>query len=86
MIAERLSAYEHETAPLLEHYKERGLLTVVDGHGTFDEVYRASATSSTRCTPSACAGPPRSCARCASPARVVAEMHEATQGGDRARA
>jgi adenylate kinase len=40
VIAERLAAYEHETAPLLKHYKERGLLTVVDGIGTFDEVFQ----------------------------------------------
>lgn len=39
VIAERLSAYEHETAPLLEHYEECGLLTVVDGRGTFDQVF-----------------------------------------------
>ena len=39
VIAERLSAYEHETAPLLEHYEARGLLSHVDGSGTLDEVF-----------------------------------------------
>jgi adenylate kinase len=39
VIAERLSEYEHETAPLLEHYEARGLLSRVDGTGTLDEVF-----------------------------------------------
>jgi adenylate kinase len=39
VIAERLAAYEHETAPLIEHYAERGLLSRVDGSGTLDEVF-----------------------------------------------
>lgn len=39
-IAERLSAYEHETAPLLAHYKTQGLLTVVDGQGSFEDVFQ----------------------------------------------
>ena|SRR5579862_5704607 len=38
-IAERLSAYEHQTAPLLEHYAERGILSRVDGAGSPDEVF-----------------------------------------------
>jgi adenylate kinase len=39
VIAERLNAYEHETAPLIVHYAERGLLSRVDGSGTLDEVF-----------------------------------------------
>ena len=39
VIAERLRAYERETAPLLDHYEARGLLTHVDGQGTVDEVF-----------------------------------------------
>ena len=38
-IAERLAAYEQETKPLLDHYEKRGLLSRVDGRGTFDEVF-----------------------------------------------
>jgi adenylate kinase len=38
-IAERLSAYEHETKPLLDYYRARDLLSVVDGSGTLDEVF-----------------------------------------------
>ena len=37
-IAERLAAYEHETAPLHRPLRERGLLETVDGDGTADEV------------------------------------------------
>jgi adenylate kinase len=39
VIAERLAEYEHETAPLIEHYAERGILSRVDGEGTTDEVF-----------------------------------------------
>jgi adenylate kinase len=39
-IAERLHSYEQETAPLLDHYEGRGLLTHVDGQGTVDEVFK----------------------------------------------
>jgi adenylate kinase len=39
VIAERLAAYEHETAPLLVHYEGRGLLSRVDGEGSVDEVF-----------------------------------------------
>jgi len=38
-IEERLLAYEQETAPLLEHYREAGILSIVDGDGTLDEVF-----------------------------------------------
>lgn len=37
-IAQRLSLYEEQTAPLLEWFAERGKLVVVDGLGTEDEV------------------------------------------------
>jgi adenylate kinase len=40
VIAERLSAYEHETKPVITHYEERGLLSHVDGQGTVDEVFQ----------------------------------------------
>jgi adenylate kinase len=32
------SAYERWTKPVVEHYREQGLLTVIDGDGTFDDV------------------------------------------------
>jgi len=37
-IRKRLDEYEAKTAPLLEWYRERGLLEVVDGRGTEEEV------------------------------------------------
>ncbi len=37
-IRRRLELYERETAPLIQWYKSRGLLTVVDGSGSPDEV------------------------------------------------
>lgn len=37
-IKRRLALYEKETAPLIDWYKSRDLLTVVDGHGDADEV------------------------------------------------
>jgi adenylate kinase len=37
-IRRRLELYERETAPLVEWYKSRGLLAVVDGSGTPDQV------------------------------------------------
>ena len=38
-IARRLSLYEAETAPLLAWFETRGILAVVDGIGTEDEVF-----------------------------------------------
>ena len=38
-IERRLALYEQETAPLLEWFEQRGLLRVVDGLGTEDEVF-----------------------------------------------
>ena len=37
-IEKRLAEYERETAPLIDWYRELGLLEVVDGQGTADEV------------------------------------------------
>lgn len=39
-IKRRLKVYDRETAPLVEHYRERGLLRVVDAEGRVEEVYR----------------------------------------------
>jgi adenylate kinase len=38
-IDRRLELYERETEPLLEWFAARGLLVVVDGLGTEDEVF-----------------------------------------------
>src|SRR5881227_2498405 len=37
----RLEAYRHQTAPLIDHYREKGLLRVVDGMRPIDEVTEA---------------------------------------------
>lgn len=37
-IERRLELYEQEAAPILDYYREQGLLTVVDGVGTGEEV------------------------------------------------
>ncbi len=37
-IRNRFKIYEEQTAPLIETYQERGLLVMVDGIGTVDEV------------------------------------------------
>lgn len=39
VIAERLKSYWHETRPLLEYYRRRGVLRVIDGIGTTDQVF-----------------------------------------------
>ena len=38
-IARRLSLYEEQTAPLIAYYRQKGILAVVDGVGTPDEVF-----------------------------------------------
>jgi adenylate kinase len=38
-IANRMDVYRAQTAPLLEYYSQRGLLTSIDGMGTPDEVF-----------------------------------------------
>ncbi|SCY48118.1 Adenylate kinase [Microbacterium sp. LKL04] len=37
-IAKRLSIYESETAPILDVYRERGIVDEVDGFGSLDEI------------------------------------------------
>ena len=41
VIAKRLETYEKETAPLLDIYKQRGLLISVNGVGEIDEISNA---------------------------------------------
>jgi len=38
-VTNRLEVYERSTAPLVEHYREKGLLKVVDGDQDVDAVY-----------------------------------------------
>ena len=38
VIANRLSIYERETAPILDVYHERGIVDVIDGVGSLDEI------------------------------------------------
>jgi adenylate kinase len=38
-IAKRLAIYENETAPILDVYRSRGVVDVIDGVGSLDEVY-----------------------------------------------
>jgi adenylate kinase len=38
-ISERLIVYKNQTAPVLQYYAQRNLLTAVDGSGTPDEVF-----------------------------------------------
>lgn len=38
-IRNRLQVYEQQTAPLVEHYRERGLLRTIKAEGTVDEVH-----------------------------------------------
>ena len=38
-IAKRLTIYESETAPILDLYRERGIVDQIDGVGSLDEVY-----------------------------------------------
>ena len=40
-IRERLRVYDEMTAPLLEHYRERGLLLEIPGVGTIEKVFAA---------------------------------------------
>jgi adenylate kinase len=41
VIANRLEAYDKSTAPLKEYYHRAGLLTIVDGSGDPESIYRA---------------------------------------------
>ncbi|MDE0545337.1 adenylate kinase [Microbacterium sp. C7(2022)] len=38
VIANRLGIYERETAPILDVYRERGIVDAIDGVGTLDEI------------------------------------------------
>jgi len=38
-VERRLQLYEQETVPIIDYYRKRGLLTVVDGVGEGDEVF-----------------------------------------------
>jgi adenylate kinase len=40
-VRERLRVYRENTEPVVEHYRERGVLSEVDGEGTPDEVFAA---------------------------------------------
>ena len=44
VIRQRLSVYAKNTAPVLDHYRQRGLLREISGTGTRDEVF-ASVTA-----------------------------------------
>ncbi|MCT9819079.1 adenylate kinase [Microbacterium sp. W1N] len=44
-IAKRLSIYESETAPILDVYRERGIVDAVDGVGSLDEVFERIITA-----------------------------------------
>jgi adenylate kinase len=39
VVAERLKTYRTQTRPLLDYYRQRGILESVDGQGTVDEVF-----------------------------------------------
>ena len=39
VIAERLQSFRRQTAPLLDYYRSRGVLDVIDGLGTPDDVF-----------------------------------------------
>lgn len=40
-VKRRLEVYQKQTAPLVDHYRVRGLLKEVDGIGSLDDVHRA---------------------------------------------
>ena len=40
-VRERLRVYEENTAPVVEHYRDEGVLVEVDGEGTPDEVFES---------------------------------------------
>jgi adenylate kinase len=43
-IAERLRVYQNQTAPVLQYYSQRELLTIIDGAGSPDDVFGRIAT------------------------------------------
>ena len=40
LVSQRLNAYYEQTAPLIEYYKDRGLLKTVNGDGLPDEIFQ----------------------------------------------
>jgi adenylate kinase len=40
-VRDRLEVYEENTAPVVDHYREEGVLVEVDGEGTPDEVFES---------------------------------------------
>ena len=38
VLIERLKVYNRDTKPVLDHYKDQKILTVIDGMGTIDQV------------------------------------------------
>jgi adenylate kinase len=40
-VRDRLDVYEENTAPVVDHYRDAGVLVEVDGEGTPDEVFEA---------------------------------------------
>lgn len=38
-VVERLKVYRDQTAPLIEYYRERGLLTSIDGNADIDKIF-----------------------------------------------
>jgi adenylate kinase len=42
-VRERLRVYEENTAPVVDHYREAGVLVEIDGEGTPDEVFESIA-------------------------------------------
>jgi adenylate kinase len=38
IVLERLRVYEHQTEPLIDFYRQRGILTPINAHGPADEV------------------------------------------------
>ena len=49
----RIAAYEHDTAPLSEHYRRRGLLQVVSAEGSPEEFSRGASCLSPDSSPPA---------------------------------
>ena len=39
-IRERLKVYDAQTAPLIQYYKEKGLLRAIDGIGEVEEIFQ----------------------------------------------
>ena len=44
VIRNRLEVYQQQTAPLIAHYRERGLLASVDAAGSVEEISKRIAT------------------------------------------